>query len=437
MGLLGKYKPNAKTRLPMTPDTIVFETPTASCSPTIRRNILNHFYNEEDATIVGSKANLKLNSEYAFTRKNIRFKSNLLPSHSSEINACYDEIRQIINFNFSLPKAIYGTNLFFLKYAHFRSDQLCSKEDFILAKKIIDNSILHLSEEYFEPQLFINQIDFSINLLMQTKEEALTYINQLKNIQGKWKPVKVTPYQYDYSVMWVYDYYSIKCYIKGVEMKKHPGNLNKIYEQEDINYMYEIGERTIRYEVSIRKQKIKELYSKTFRTECEEFAMMKDKEKAKFFNGHMLITTNGRSPYFNKTPEGEKAPDCWYNPVFDWLTYKKCEEFARKKVEEHMITLVKTEPSKSYHTKTERVIHSFLQKGWSIAEMINENIVSKATYYRLKQAGKVPDKRQKLTLVSDRIYDYPNGSYFAEAIEEFNYIHEEFENGLNWIEKTG
>lgn len=416
----------------MTIDTIVFNTHTQDCSPTIRKSILNHFYSEEDATIVSSKANLKLNSEYAFTRKNIRFKSDLVPSHSSEINAVYDELNMYLKFNFSMPKALYGTNIFFLKYSHNRFDQLYSPEDFHLAKKIIDASILHLSEENFEPVTYINQIDLCINLLMPTEEEALRYINQLKGIQGRWKPVRVTPYSYDYSVMWVYDSYAIKCYIKGKEYRKNRGNSTKIYEESQINYLEEIADRTIRYEVSIRKDKIKELYRKTFRPECSIFQNMKEKNKNKFFNGEMRITTEPRSEYFQHSNENETSPEYWYQPVFDFRTYKACHDFAQQKVEEHMINLVKIDFNKKFKTRSEEVIDSFLKKGWSIAEMIDAKIVSKPTYHRLKKAGLVPDKRQKLTLVSDPIYDWPNGQYFAEAIEEFNYIHEEFENTLNW-----
>lgn len=414
----------------MTVDTIVFNTHVGDCSPTIRKNIINHFYNDEDATIVSSKANYKLNSEYAFTRKNIRFKSDLIPSYSSEINACYDEINKMIKFNFSLPKCLYGSNLFFLKNSGIRNDQLYSNYDFSFCKKIIDHSILHLSDEDFEPKSYINQIDFSINLLMQSESEALTYINQLKGIQGRWKPVKVTPYSYNYSVMWVYEHYSIKCYIKGQEMKVNKGNIHKIYTHEEIEKLLEVGMRTIRYEVSIRKEKIKEIYSKNFRKECSYFATLPEKKKNKFFNGEMLITEEDRSNYYYLGDESEMYPEHWYCPVFDHITYKDCHDFASKKVEEHMINLVKTQPIQENWNKSLKVITSFLNKGWSINEMIEENLVSRATYYRLFEKGLVPDKRQKLGLISDKIYDYPNGNYFAEAIEEFNYKLEEFENML-------
>lgn len=335
-------------------DTIVFSLYIGKFPNEVRSNILNNWKKTESFNIENTRGIYFNHLEKVFTKKNMHFDIHL-PSSHYKMHCDLDDIRKEIKFNFSIPKFYYGQNLMPSFYhSKFNQNivynQIPTKEIVKLQWKMIVNAMFEscnflcseiIPIDVLMKNIKIFRIDVCKNYLFETEEHCKEYLNNLRKIQIPYKSL-ASPRLYESTMLWVFDNYSIKAYQKGAEIKKDFDKLDN-YTKEEIKYLKTLANRTLRYEVTIRTQKLKDLFLDTFRKEESIFLNLDDEIKAKFKKRNLTIQ-HCRTEYFKKTSENE-LNSCYkygkpnkkfeaeshFEPIFDIETLSRCINFAEEK----------------------------------------------------------------------------------------------------------
>lgn len=196
--------------------------------------------------------------------------------------------RDFLEFNFSVPKYKWGTNI--LHFARHMWDK-----DFVYYKH---SSIMYnLNESYallisFIKSFFlsefaglcaidyslveINRIDLAYNQVFGSKDHALEYLEYQKEIRRKHSRKDVLHFrEYETSLMYTTHRYSLKIYHKGSEYKKHDRKehkrINSLKNKEffKIDELQSVADKILRYEITFRDSMFSYLYcNRIFRNKC-------------------------------------------------------------------------------------------------------------------------------------------------------------------------
>lgn len=198
--------------------------------------------------------------------------------------------RDFLEFNFSIPKYKYGTNiLHFARHMwdkdfvfHNHSSLMYNlNESYGLLISFIKNFFLR---EFSDMCLIdfscveINRIDLAYNQVFDCKKHALEYLEYQKEIRRKHSRKDINQFrEYETSLMYTTHRYSLKIYHKGSEYTKHDRkehkriNILKGKEYFKINELQSISDKILRYEVTFRDSMLTYLYSnKLFRKSCPQ-----------------------------------------------------------------------------------------------------------------------------------------------------------------------
>ena len=196
--------------------------------------------------------------------------------------------RDFLEFNFSVPKYKWGTNILVFARHMWEKDFIYSNhtslkynldESFGLIMSFIKNFFLKEFMDLFPIDFScveINRIDLSYNQLFETKKQALEYLEYQKQIRRKHSRNDVNNFrEYETSLMYITHRYSLKIYHKGTEYRKHDRkehrriNKEKGKEYFRIDQLQEVADRMLRYEVTFRDTMLTYLYSNyVFRKNC-------------------------------------------------------------------------------------------------------------------------------------------------------------------------
>ena len=248
------------------------------------------------------------------------------------LNAFVNYDRDFVEFNFSVPKYIHGTNVLMFcehiwnkNFNYFNNSSL----DFNL-KKIYDR-LLNFIINFFNLEFIgkdivdfslveINRIDLSFNQVFDNKKFALDYLEYQKKIRKKHLRADSNSYRaWDTSLMYSTKRFSFKIYHKGTEYKKHDRKehekINNIKGREyfNINELQSFSDKMLRYEVTFRDSMLSYLFNhKIFRNKCPQhkanYKIYKKVEEIKAKNDLIASTTNSfplnilREAYINKHP---------------------------------------------------------------------------------------------------------------------------------------
>jgi len=333
-------------------DTIEFHLNISEFPSEIRNNIVNHWKKKESYNIENTKVFLHNNIENVFTRRHINFNVKI-PSSSYTLNMDFDDIKKSVKFNFSIPKFLYGINLF-PSYIHYDfNERLPDKqtdENYNYASYcIMLNCIFHAVNQISEDKIPINilldnlnitRLDVCRNYLFDSKDDCINYLEGLKKKKIAYKEIN-SPQYYKNSLMYVFQDYSVKVYHKGSEMDDSFNRLTHIYSKDEINRLREISQRTLRYEVTLRTQKIRDLFLKTFRKDCELFQELPEELQKKFATGNILIPNFNRNSYYNFTsdeefvsmfkfdkPNKKFKPHPYYSCILDFFTFNEIYNYC-------------------------------------------------------------------------------------------------------------
>lgn len=247
--------------------------------------------------------------EYYDTGKTqIFYRDKILTSSHYYLGFKIQSDRDYVEFNFSIPKFIYGTNLVqFVPHTtentkyYSRNDieDLKSVENFTYDRLI--RFIKTFLKLYFPSandfrgidlnDVEINRLDISFNQHFNSKKEALKYLEFQKKIKKKYiRDTSNNVRDWETSIFLTTDRYSAKIYHKGSEYnskdgeRKHHEKINKKKKKEifKIENKYDkdgklvceglqsYADRILRYEICFRNSMMSHIYrKKVFARKCE------------------------------------------------------------------------------------------------------------------------------------------------------------------------
>jgi hypothetical protein len=196
--------------------------------------------------------------------------------------------RDFMEFNFSVPKYKWGTNI--LHFARHMWDKEFSfynhsslrnnlNESYGLLISFIRNFFLREFADMCPIDLScveINRIDLSYNQVFDSKKHALEYLEYQKEVRRKHSRKDINQFrEYETSLMYTTHRYSLKIYHKGSEYTKHDRKEHKrinILKGKDffkIDELQSIADKMLRYEVTFRDSMLTYLFcNNVFRKKC-------------------------------------------------------------------------------------------------------------------------------------------------------------------------
>ena len=201
-----------------------------------------------------------------------------------------DHTRDFIEFNFSIPKYRFGSNvLMFVEHQtdpHFKYTQNRTLEHninrsipafFSFIEYFLHNEFILDKIDLMDVE--INRIDLCFNQVFKSKDDAMQYFNYQKRLRKKYSRAEDGgKTDYNTSFMYSTKRSSSKIYHKGTEYRKHDLkehlkiNHDKGYEYFDTKKYLELADRILRYEVTIRSAELNYLFKhKIFRKNCPSF----------------------------------------------------------------------------------------------------------------------------------------------------------------------
>lgn len=278
-----------------------------------------------------------------------------LSSHHYLLAYSYNPIRNYLEFNFSIPKMIFSTNVF----------QFLSRYDYSVSNnwKMLQNFLNDFIKDYLGSitlmDLELNRIDFCFNQFFNTKTDALNYLDQQKNLLAKYAPSSGNNFRsYDTSLMYVTKRYSFKIYHKGTEFKKHDlKQINKLLPDkisyQTVNKLNEVSEYILRYEMTFRNKMISYLFNQFFLNPLYEKRAIFDKKFylqnstcKDFYSGkmHLDFAKNDHNFFFSTVSDfyADAYPLQYNDVTFDKSLYTVLHAVFMAKVKDYQITNVPT-----------------------------------------------------------------------------------------------
>lgn len=253
--------------------------------------------------------------EYGDTGKTqVFYKDKILTSSHYYLGYQIRNDRDYVEFNFSIPKFIYGTNLVqFVPHTDEITDYFSRHEiqDLKSVQNLTYNRLLSFIKKFLKsyfPTAYdfggidlndveINRLDICFNQHFNSKKEALKYLEFQKKIKKRYiRETSKNKIDWGTSIFLQTDRYSAKIYHKGTEYsstngeRKHHEKINKTKKKEifkienkfgkDGKLIYEglqsYSDRILRYEISFRNSMMSHLYrKKIFARTCSMFKSMR------------------------------------------------------------------------------------------------------------------------------------------------------------------
>jgi hypothetical protein len=187
-----------------------------------------------------------------------------IPSSHYELSYRYDEERNYLEFNFSIPKYKFGTNIIQFINQYDQSALACYNEFILFIHNFLRTQLLQTPKLY---DVEINRIDLCYNQMFNSKSDALLYLDEQKKLLAKYaRSSGNNKHSYDTSWVYVTRRYSFKCYHKGTEFQKN--DLKKLMKRNPLNYdlpyLIEHSDRMLRYEMTVRSSFLNYLFRQAF-----------------------------------------------------------------------------------------------------------------------------------------------------------------------------
>jgi hypothetical protein len=220
----------------------------------------------------------------------IRFKSQERLNNSGHYYLhVYDDFdRNFIEFNFSVPKYVYGTNvLMFTEHHWSKNFNYCHNSSLKYNLQRSYDLLMSFIQRFFKNEFAyenivdfsdveVNRVDISYNQVFDNKKYALQYLEFQKKLRKKNIRVDSNNFrEYETSLMYTTKRYSLKIYHKGTEYNKHDRkehekiNKQKGYEYFNIPGLQFFADRILRYEVTFRDTMLSYLFNhNVFRKKC-------------------------------------------------------------------------------------------------------------------------------------------------------------------------
>jgi|WetSurMetagenome_2_1015567.scaffolds.fasta_scaffold19136_3 hypothetical protein len=229
-----------------------------------------------------------------------------IPSSSREINYNWDKVKNKISFEFSVPKALYGTNVYqFVNHKVDRYSQFVLGLDCVMKNQVkkTHRRLIHFIKAFLQDQCLyrvvseyeyrqlkgqdrqlhlismqdieVSRIDFCFNRIFNSRKDALDYLDLLKALhkQGQREGRNKSKFGYGTAVYLVGEYFTLKVYHKGSEFcksgesdRKGLNEINTEYRKKygidkyDVEGLQAFADRMLRYEIEYKKQGLNYIY---------------------------------------------------------------------------------------------------------------------------------------------------------------------------------
>ncbi|WP_462265544.1 phage/plasmid replication domain-containing protein [Mucilaginibacter sp.] len=250
-------------------DTINFRLKNVSSYPTIKNQYerttqtgrTDMYINEDTGEITGSN---KIRAILHHDSDNIMplSKRDSLFIASSHYSVSYHYViaKDLIDFNFAIPKYLYGTNILqFIQY-YDQTPQTIYKQLISFVKTFCKK---HFSDPVKMTDIEITRLDFCYNQFFPSQYDALNYLEEQKELLTKYARSSTNKYKsWDTSFMYVTGRYSFKVYHKGTEFKRNDRKelQKKNPTGENLDHLQSMADRILRYEVTFRKSQFDYLF---------------------------------------------------------------------------------------------------------------------------------------------------------------------------------
>ncbi|MGN6437527.1 MAG: phage/plasmid replication domain-containing protein [Agriterribacter sp.] len=322
---------------------------------------------------------------------------------SSHYNLSYllDSTKGYLEFNFSIPKYEFGTNV--LQFINlFNQDESIMYSE--LYKFIKDFIQLNLNEKPLLDDVEINRIDLCYNQFFLSKADALAYLAEQNKLLVKFARSSSNKFRsYDTSIMYVTRRYSFKIYHKGTEFAKN--DAKELLKRNPKNYRLEelqgIADNMLRYEMTFRSSMIDYLV-KHYMYSSEKQALNENiagHQVARHFNNMVSFGQQRVAEKFFQHSKRYLMKSAWNYPLLS----------AEIKEESLTMTFDKTIFSILYETFWNKVKQYQVQRQVNIVE-INDRISKKFDdeniKNRLRKASKQQQTQGRLRLLSTALLSH-------------------------------
>lgn len=221
------------------------------------------------------------------------YRTQFVPSSHYNLIITVDKHKDAIIFNFSLPKYFYGHNIAqaVMNVNEIKFDMTNFDFDYALNNGF--QRLIRYIKTFFSNEfggcfidydlLQLKRLDYCYNQIFQTKIDALTYLEMQKSIKKKYlRETSTYSNNYDTSIFFSNEMYSVKIYHKGTEYAKKDAKehekINTLKKRLvfDIGYLQDFADKTLRYEITIRPLYMSYLFNKfMFRKKSKQFTTFK------------------------------------------------------------------------------------------------------------------------------------------------------------------
>lgn len=172
----------------------------------------------------------------------------------------YNITQDYIDFEFSVPKYMYGTNILqFIKYYSQDSDDIYEALNYFVSQFFVKNcpDVIDMLD------VELLRLDLCYNQFFNSKYDAKKYLNEQKELLVKYaRSTKNAFRTYENALLYTTKRYSFKIYHKGDEFRKN--DRRKLAKSNPTGHSIEelqlISDKILRYEVTFRKAQIDYLF---------------------------------------------------------------------------------------------------------------------------------------------------------------------------------
>lgn len=366
----------------------------------------------------------------------------LIPSSHYLLSYFYKIQDDSVEFNFSIPKYLFGTNIFqFVPYFD-QSSESCFK----YFKEFINDFITGFFPEKIDlSDIELNRIDFCYNQFFHSKNDALRYLDSQKELLVKYARSSKNKFRsYDTSLMYTTARYSFKIYHKGEEFKKHDrGELIKRNPKAyNITELSEMADRILRYEITFRKSMLNYLFKENNLHDLYfPFNLQNHAETANFrarnkqhYEYCVDYHNNSKSFFLDVDPWNgvinmiAEFDNCLFDICFKffWDYVKKFQLEPKKSIKEIQENIdqlnADVQLKNKFNRKQEQTkeksrltMLALLAQEYPMETLRTMQIIPQTTYYRymkeLKQIGVITENRLPIS-VSKPSLDYLDYKYY-------------------------
>lgn len=307
-----------------------------------------------------------------------------IKSNHYEVATSYDSSSDCVDFNLSLPKYIFGSNLIHFPF-HSQPADISQCAQFV---KNFIISFLHSFgiSEYAEQDILLNRVDICCNVnYLDDSLRKLFFLNLRKHTSATASSTRNLS-MYMNGIFFKSTDWSFKIYDKFVEFNKHDKNILAKQPHVMYNYFCDLSKGVVRYEMTFRYRMLKRYAIYVYLKNMVDYSTYEDYRR--FINSGQSIK---QAPYFEKLHQALKPNLSFLDGQFlEYLIlefFKKCDLFKMADLSTQELLLSRINDEVFITSKVDKLkliyFHELLKK-YSFNEILQRRLMPKTTAYRYK-----------------------------------------------------